>query len=86
MLSSVNFCQTETVSFIVCTADYKSDIINYAKKHNLNWNEESYNHDTKYARVRVSKNILPEMYKINPGFDYILESKFKDKLHRDGYR
>ena len=65
---------------------HKSDIINYAKKHNLNWNEESYNHDTKYARVRVSKNILPEMYKINPGFDYILESKFKDKLHRDGYR
>ena len=25
------------------------------------------------------------MYKINPGFDCILESKFKDKLHRDGY-
>ena len=64
---------------------HKSDILNYAKKHNLNWNEESYNHDTKYARVRVSKNILPEMYKINPGFDCILESKFKDKLHRDGY-
>ena len=64
---------------------HKSDIINYAKKHNLNWNEESYNHDTKYARVRVSKNILPEMYEINPGFDYTLESKFKDKLHRDGY-
>lgn len=61
----------------------KQDILEYASKYNLCWNEEEYNHDVSYNRVRVIKNILPEIYKINPGFDKIVKKRFEDKLKKE---
>lgn len=63
----------------------KQDILEYASKYNLCWNEEEYNHDVSYSRVRVVKNILPEIYKINPGFDKTVKDRFIEKLQKEGW-
>jgi len=62
----------------------KEEIFQYANNHNLIWHEEEYNHDVSYSRVRVVKNILPEIYEINPGFDKMVKNRLIQKLKNEG--
>jgi tRNA(Ile)-lysidine synthase len=48
----------------------KSELIDYAKAENLNWNEDSTNQDEKYLRNYVRLNIMP---KIEPAREKLLE-------------
>lgn len=44
----------------------KSDIIKYAIKNNVNWNEDSSNNDLKFYRNKVRHKLLPKMVSNNP--------------------
>lgn len=63
----------------------KEDIFKYARKHNLYWHEEDYNHDLSFDRVKVNKKVLPSIYEINPNFDNKIKNMFIEKLKRENY-
>ena len=39
-----------------------------------------------YDRNKVNKIILPEINKINPGFDKKIKNLFLEKLRKEGYK
>ena len=45
----------------------KSQIVNYATRHNLKYLNDPSNKDNKYTRNRIRNNIVPELLKVNPG-------------------
>lgn len=76
----------------------KQEIIEYARKHNLKWREDSTNSDTTYLRNYVRLKIVPKMSKVerkqllmqvnnlkllNEEIDEILEKQLKDKSDLD---
>lgn len=46
----------------------KNEILNYAKKNNLNWREDSTNSQNIYTRNLIRNKIIPEIQKINLNF------------------
>jgi tRNA(ile)-lysidine synthase len=63
----------------------KKHIYKYARRFNIDWNEEECNSNLDIPRNRVNLNILPEILKINPGFDKKIEKLFEEKLKREMY-
>ena len=56
----------------------RDEIISYATKNQIQWLEDSSNKETKYARNRIRKNVIPELKKINPA----IEETTKTSMHR----
>ena len=46
----------------------KSEIIDYAKEHNLKWREDQSNQDSKYLRNKIRKELVPLLKELNPSF------------------
>lgn len=78
----------------------KSELIDYAKRHGLEWREDSTNTDTKYLRNRVRRDILPSwslhdrrhmlavskrMQAINGEIDAILRERIGESLEREWF-
>jgi tRNA(Ile)-lysidine synthetase-like protein len=79
----------------------KSDIVDYARRHNLKWHEDSTNHDTNYLRNHIRHNMLPawneverkrlldivqHMQSVNTQLDAILGEGTKDsELDREWF-
>lgn len=64
----------------------KKDIIKYAQDNCLQWYESPGNSTMQYDRNKVNKIILPEINKINPGFDKKIKNLFLEKLRKEGYK
>jgi tRNA(Ile)-lysidine synthetase-like protein len=47
----------------------KTEIINYAKNHKLEWREDSSNNDISYARNRIRRQLIPQLEKKNKNFN-----------------
>ena len=47
----------------------KSDILEYAKKQNLSWREDTTNQDTTFQRNRIRQEVLPVLRSINPNLE-----------------
>ena len=63
----------------ICTK--KEELIDYAKKHNLEWLEDPSNADVEFTqRNRVVNKILPEALKVNPGLYSTIKNKFLKKF------
>ncbi|WP_296633647.1 tRNA lysidine(34) synthetase TilS [Polaribacter sp.] len=45
----------------------RAEILNYAKKNNIDWREDASNASTKYVRNKIRHNVLPVLKEINPG-------------------
>lgn len=78
----------------------KSEIIDYAKRHGLQWREDSTNADTKYLRNHVRHEVLPSwslhdkrrlldvsrrMRVVNQEIDDIMRTKLEGKLEREWF-
>lgn len=76
----------------------KSDILAYAKNHDLTWREDSTNLDTKYLRNNIRHNvvskmsvpqkqqwieIVDKMYKINEKLDIEIQNLLRRGLHKN---
>jgi len=60
----------------------KSEIIAYAKTHNLEWHSDPTNEDTKYRRNLIRKEILPALREITPNLEkvFVQESQLFDEV------
>jgi tRNA(Ile)-lysidine synthetase-like protein len=56
----------------------KQEILEYAKKNQLQWHEDSTNADTNYLRNYIRLNMVPEMMKTDPNFKEKLLKIYKD--------
>lgn len=56
----------------------KSEILNYAKKHTLNWRQDASNQENKYSRNLIRNEVVPLLKKINPN----LEKTFEQNVER----
>jgi tRNA(Ile)-lysidine synthase len=54
----------------------KEELKNYVIKNKIAWAEDQSNIDVKYARNRIRHNIMPEVMKINEGFDSVIRKKY----------
>jgi tRNA(Ile)-lysidine synthase len=55
----------------------KEEIIAYAKKHKLDWREDSSNASDKYQRNHLRLNVVPALETINPGFLHTAAANMK---------
>ncbi|SEL87132.1 tRNA(Ile)-lysidine synthase [Aquimarina amphilecti] len=46
----------------------RTQILEFAKKNNLSWREDSSNRSTKYIRNKLRHNVIPELLEVNPKF------------------
>lgn len=46
----------------------RNQIVQYAKKHDLNWREDSSNTETKYLRNKIRLGIVPQLKELHPTF------------------
>lgn len=54
----------------------KSDLYDFAVYNDVPWFEDKSNTDTKYSRNRIRHNIIPEVFKVNPGFHTVILKKY----------
>lgn len=59
----------------------KQKLKDYCVNKNVKWLEDKSNVDVKYSRNRIRHNIMPEVLKINPGFDTMLIKRYKTKYN-----
>lgn len=62
---------------------YKEEILDYAKRKNLQWCEDKSNADIKYVRNRVRHNIIPECLKIQQGLGTVISKIIIEKFKND---
>ena len=58
----------------------KKELYNWCIRHNVPWQEDESNKDTKYARNRIRNNIIPEALKINPGLETVIRKKLIESI------
>ena len=51
----------------------REDILNYAKKNNISYVEDSTNSETKFIRNKIRHNLFPILRDINPNFEFALK-------------
>ncbi len=51
----------------------REDILNYAKKNNISYVEDSTNSETKFIRNKIRHNLFPVLRDINPNFEFALK-------------
>ena len=60
----------------------KSDLVEYAKEHNLQWFEDPTNGDVEFTyRNRIRHMILPEVLKVNPGLFNTVKRRIIDRTN-----
>jgi len=78
----------------------KSELIDYAQRHGLQWHEDTTNNDTNYLRNRIRHVVLPSwsdhdkrqlldilarMRQINARLDHLLDDSLEPQLRRDWF-
>lgn len=53
----------------------KSELIEWCKSKNIPWLEDPSNQNTNFMRNKIRHDILPEVLKVNPGFDKVIFKK-----------
>lgn len=53
----------------------KSRLIEWCQSKNIPWLEDPSNQDTHFMRNKIRHDILPEVLKVNPGFDKVIFKK-----------
>ena len=53
----------------------KSNLIDWCKNKNVPWLEDPSNQNTNFMRNKIRHDILPEVVKVNPGFDKVIFKK-----------
>lgn len=46
----------------------------------LTWIEDPSNQDTDYTRNHIRKAVVPELYKVNPGLDTVIQRKIQERV------
>lgn len=59
----------------------KSELIEYAKRHVIDWVEDESNTDVKYVRNRIRHNIMPEVLHVNPGIHKVIDKKVSSEFN-----
>ena len=57
----------------------KSEIVNYAVRHNLSWVEDESNLDISYMRNYIRHEIVPRALVVNPGIHKVVARKVKER-------
>ena len=77
----MEYAHSNVVRPFICTK--KSDILEYAIKHNISWLEDPSNKDANFAaRNRIRYEILPAALKVNPGLYKTVSNRFQLKYKR----
>lgn len=58
----------------------KKELINWAKRNNVPWQDDLTNTDTKYMRNYVRKHLIPHAYEVNPGLAKVVAKKVKNNF------
>lgn len=53
----------------------KSQMVDWCKRKNVKWVEDSSNQDTKYMRNRIRHSLMPEALAVNPGLHKVVARK-----------
>lgn len=59
----------------------KSKLKAWCLKKGVPWLEDESNENVSYARNRIRHNILPEVYKVNPGLRKVVARKVQEEYH-----
>jgi len=62
----------------------REEIHKYAKEKQLQWREDSSNASVKYLRNKIRHNLIPEIKKISPEFELIMQRTFKHLQETNG--
>jgi tRNA(Ile)-lysidine synthase len=46
----------------------------------ISWIEDPSNQDVDYIRNHIRKNVVPELYKVNPGLDTVIQRKIQERV------
>ena len=58
----------------------KSELIEWCKFKNVPWLEDPSNQNTNFMRNKIRHDILPEVLKVNPGFDKVILKKVMELI------
>ena len=58
----------------------KQELVRWAEQHNVPWQEDVSNVDTKYMRNYIRKEIMPRALVVNPGLKKVILKKLNTKL------
>jgi len=50
------------------------------EKNGVKWLEDPSNSDTNYTRNHIRANVIPQLYKVNPGLDTVIQKKIKESI------
>lgn len=53
----------------------KIELLNWAKRHNVEWHEDYSNEDIKYMRNYIRHELLPKLLVVNPGLAKVIRKK-----------
>ena len=58
---------------------HKSDLVKWAKDHDVPWIDDPSNENTDYTRNLIRKELLPRMLKVNPGIHKVIYKRLKSE-------
>lgn len=63
--------------FLMCKKAAMSETLT---KQGLSWIEDPSNANTNYTRNHIRHRVVPELYKVNPGFDTVIQRKIQERV------